>query len=347
MKRIKACFCFLLRAKTVKAAAMLLALALVGCIGVPANAQEGAVEPRLQISLVEDESVNFVTIPPEQLGGNWDGEITYFHVKDVAVLLDGEYVKLEDAIRDGKITVEELCAYARIDARKGACRRVSKSKHGLAHFTYRYPDFDLCMTYDIYETPDGRMHLISEFGIYQVGAIVESSYTDISTPYQYDLDREDWGLRFEPLKAKASGITLQCTQKGGQQLGELEINYYRIYRQDTYEAVPIRDGINSVEQYSPLPAICMGGTCELSIDWKKIYGKLEPGSYLMCLNVRDRYNKLKVHPLNQNFHDEQPYWVSFTIGKVSSNQSENIADPGPSQSRSSYIGIEKSVLELN
>ncbi len=334
-----------MRAKAVKAAAMLTALILVSCIGIPANAQ--ADEPRLQISLVEDESVNFVTIPPDQLGGNWDGEITYFHVKDVSVLLDGEYVKLEDAIRDGKITVEELCAYARIDARRGLCRRVSKSKHGLAHFTYRYPDFDLCMTYDIYETPDGRMHLISEFGIYQVGAIIESYYTDMSTPYQYDLDREDWGLRIEPLKAKASGITLQCTQKGGQQLGELEINYYRIYRQDTYEAVPIRDGINSAEQYSPMPAIRMGETSEISINWKDIYGKLEPGSYLMCLNVKDRYNKLKVHPLNQNFHDEQPYWVSFTIGKGGSRKSENNTDTGPSQSRPSYIGIEKSVLELN
>lgn len=336
-----------MRAKAAKAAAMLTALVLVCCLGVPANAQADAEEPRLQISLVEDESVNFVTIPPEQLGGNWDGEITYLHVKDVSVLLDGEYVKLEDAIRDGRITVEELCAYARIDARKGLCRMVSESKHGLAHFTYRYPNFDLCVTYDIYETPDGRWHLISEFGIYQVGAIVGSHYTDLSTPYQYDLDREDWGLYIEPVNANASGITLQCVQKDGQQIGGLVINYYRIYHQDTYEAVPIRDGIISVEQYSPKPAIRLGGTSEASIDWTEIYGKLEPGSYLMCLHVKDVYDKTKVHPLNQNFYDEQPYWVNFTISKGSSNKSGNNADTGPSQSPSSYIGIEKSVLELN
>ncbi len=67
----------------------------------------------------------------------------------------------------------------------------------------------------------------------------------------------------------------------------------------------------------------------------------------MCLHVKDVYDKTKVHPLNQNFYDEQPYWVNFTISKDSSNESGNNADTGPFQSRPSYIGIEKSVLELN
>ena len=59
------------------------------------------------------------TIPAEYFSGNYSEDICYYGLCDVSIQMDGETLKLEDAIRDGCITVEELTAYARIDAREG------------------------------------------------------------------------------------------------------------------------------------------------------------------------------------------------------------------------------------
>ena len=159
----------------------------------------------LQITLTPDDSVDFITIPKEKLGGHFDEEITYYDVTNVMIDINGESKKLEEAIRDGEITVEAIYAYARMDARKGNCTESFESKNGLAKFTYRYPDFDLRLVYDVYETPDGESHLIQDIGIYRANADVLTRYTDDTGKW---IDREDWGVMFEVVEATPTGLVL-------------------------------------------------------------------------------------------------------------------------------------------
>lgn len=158
-----------------KVIAMALALAclhrLAGC-GSESGSDSTTLnqENQLQILVDVDETAGFTTIAPDQLGGNFENEITYLNVSNVNVQMDGEVYCLEDAIRDGKVTVEKIWAQAHTDARKGICEEKLTTQQGFAHITYRYPDFDFVLdtSFDVCRTPDGKQHLVCDFGIYHV-----------------------------------------------------------------------------------------------------------------------------------------------------------------------------------
>ena len=74
---------------------------LCGCSTEPdSNSQ------RLLISAVADLNMNTQTV----------NDISYVNITDVTITLDGKAYALHDAIAEGVITVEEIMAYARIDA---------------------------------------------------------------------------------------------------------------------------------------------------------------------------------------------------------------------------------------
>jgi hypothetical protein len=62
---------------------------------------------RLLISAVTDTEC-FITIPKEDLNGNYTGNISFQNVRDVTITLDGKAYPLEAAIADGLISVEEI-----------------------------------------------------------------------------------------------------------------------------------------------------------------------------------------------------------------------------------------------
>lgn len=269
--------------------------------------------PQLEILVDVDENAGFTTIPLDRLGGNFENEITYWNLSNVDVRVDGEIFSLEEAVREGKTAIEQICAKARMDARNGICKETSTTQHGLTHFTYRYPNFYLETAYDIYETPDGKQHLIRDFGIYHAGTY------DAGTAYTYQdeqgnpIDMEDWGLAWEVVGGTPTSLTLRCTQSGGQQIGNLVTDFYTIYAGENYGFVPTREGIQSADQYEPKLNIQANAVTELTIDWTDTYGALAPGSYAMKLRITDVYDPGQVHPLMENFYDRQSYWISFAV----------------------------------
>ena len=147
-------------------------------------------------------------IQPEDLGGNMDYPLSYTGIKDVMIDIEGVTKELEYAIRDGDISLAEIFAYARTDAVNGFCELSIRSRNGLSSYLYSYPEYDLKLVYDVYETPDGELHLISDMALYAPGGETMRIYLDGSDKI---LDLEDWGISLEVIEASAGGITLRST----------------------------------------------------------------------------------------------------------------------------------------
>lgn len=272
-------------------------------------------ERKLLISVTTDYDTHFTTIAPDVLGGNYHEPLTYNNLSSVTILSNGENIPLENAIRDGYVSVEELFAYARIDARNKICRVTSESTHGLSRFTYTYPEFDISFVYDIYETPDGKTHLIDDVSLYPAGGHrnVTHSYRDDTSVHLYALDREDWGLTFEIADATATGISISCTQSNGQQLGQLQAQNGVIVSNESgefYDPVIEYSTENGIDSFQPIQT---NETTTLNLNWESSISELPSGSYTIRLYICDIYNEEEVHPLMQNFYDMQIYDIEFTV----------------------------------
>lgn len=261
----------------------------------------------LRMNVVENKGSQGVYFSPEELGGNFENHLVYVEISSASIEVDGTSYYLQDAIRDGVISAEEIFAYARMDARMGYCKEEWRTYHSLTHFIYRYPKFDLRIAYDIYKTPDGKEHLINEL------YVCENAYR-FATRYR-DIDREDWGLSFEVVDTTPTTVTVDCTQSGGQQLGTLVTDTYWIYTlDDEGKTGEIRhfDNITSNDQWHSAFSIPRG-TTRITLDWTNIYGELPKGDYTMHLSVNDEFDPANVHPLMEDFQNRLDYWIAFTI----------------------------------
>lgn len=265
---------------------------------------------RLDMEVSEDAYTEFT---PDQLSGNIDGTLTYVDVTNVSIAVDGSVLHLEDAIRDGRISLEELVASARIDARHGFCEEKTKTKHSLTIFLYQYPEFDLRVIYDVYKSPDGTEHLLKDFDVCADANTYVSIFTDDAGNR---LDQEDWGLAIEVVACSPCSITLWCTQSGGQQIGQLVADFFYLDHAGPHteeSAVPLLEGVVSTEQFHPKPIIQRNATSEITLDWTNLYGTLAPGDYVMTLKVTDKYDPADVHPLMENFVDTESFLLEFTV----------------------------------
>lgn len=281
---------------------------------------EGPAQRNLRISFTPAYHSGFTTIPLEQ--GNFKS-ITYLDIENVTIDIDGTSMKLEDALREGRTSVDELIADARQDASLGLCHEVAESKNGLTEFTYHYGEFNLRYIYDLYETPKDGQRLITDFLIYEARS--EPQFLPVDAQTGDFIDYEDWGLRFEISDLNPSGITITCCQSGGQQIGELNVGGVILSKKDpntqaleqvqplTEEAQPVP--FTGSKHWSPNPEgfLNMGGTTELSFDFARLYGQLPAGDYVLSLQIVDLYDEEDVHPLMRNYHDEQWYDIEFTI----------------------------------
>lgn len=281
---------------------------------------EAPAERNLRISVTPDHNAGFTAIPLEQ--SNYRS-IAYLAVNDVTIEIDGTAMKLEDALLEGYISVDEMIAYARKDAGMGFCREGAASKNGLTEFTYRYGDFNLRYIYDLYETPDGKQHLITDFLIYDSRS--EPHFLPVDEQTGEPIDYEDWGLRFEISKLGPSGITIKCSQSGGQQIGALHVGAFMLSKKDPNalgleQVQPLTEEGEIVpftgnEQWNSDPDgfLTMGGTKELSFDLTQLYGQLPAGDYVLSLQIVDLYDEEEVSPLLRNYYDEQWYDMEFAI----------------------------------
>lgn len=246
-------------------------------------------------------------IPSEDLGGHFERGILYEGVTNVTIDIDGTSMKLEDAIRDGYITPAQLFAYARLDAERGFCTESFRvGRTSLTAFVYTYPDAELWMVYDVWNTPDGQQHLIQDFRIFRPGGSKNESpgsYLDLETYTR--LDREDWGITLEIKEVSPTCMTLECTQSAGQQIGQLHMYAYSIRG----EQGPIGEPV--MVDYST--DLQMNGTTDLILDWSDLYGSLPSGEYKLIIALQDVYDFDQVHPLMVNYTDYQDYEITFSI----------------------------------
>lgn len=282
---------------------LLICMLLSGC----GKTQAVESDRRLNLTATIDQGA-CATLSAEDLGGNYDGDIQCSRLKEVAVTLDGKSWPLAQAIGDGRITVEELIAYARIDARNGVCGEVKKTKNGLTYFVYCYPDYYVYTAYDVYETPTKGDVLVSEFGLMAPGDIPSFLATDENGD---PVDLEDWGLTLEVTEVSGETLILRIHQSGGQQLGSLLVEYDTLYRVEETSETRVDAKEETMRYWNA--GIEENGTTELTVDLAAEYGELPAGNYRMTLMVKDDFDKENVHPLMRDYYDRQTYVVEFTV----------------------------------
>ncbi len=233
--------------------------------------------------------------------------LSYELVEHVTVEAQGERVALEEAISTGKITVDEILADVRRDAAAGICQESTQTVNGLTRFEYAYPEMTLLSICDVLEAPDGTQPLIRILTVRAPGETdsLSTHFFDMSSPYHYEIDREDWGLEFRMCSATPEGITLEITQEAGQQFGQLKVTNYLLYASGWQ--------VCGSEDLAPGWEVNMGGASQLTIDWAQTIGQLETGDYCLRLHIEDNYDPSEVHPLARNFWDWQSYYIEFQI----------------------------------
>lgn len=257
--------------------------------------------PRLIISAVHADSEYTSEKIQQTNDGTSDLDFCCIGLTDVTIDLGGNVMDLGNALREGKTSLSEISFLAQSDSQSGFCTEGWKSKNGLAEFRYSYPDFDLWIVDDIYETPDGLQHLIRGITLCQPDSDVAFLHNE--------LDQEDWGIEFSVAEASQTEITLNYTQSGGQVLGQLMTYGYAISRLNPMEGIALLDNAPLQEQ----KPISMNGQGTLCLDIETYFGALPAGQYGMYLYLQDAYNEEDVPPLTRNYHDVQCYWIEFTV----------------------------------
>ena len=272
------------------------------------STEEPADERHLKISV---KSYKFDELyMPKDLNYKLDFPLMYSGLKEVTIEINGKSKPLEKAIRYGYITFDDICYYARLDAKNGVCTETYTSTNGLTKFLYSYPEFDLKIVNDIYETPDGQQHLIRDIALYSPGGEIQRVYTNPENGVI--LDKENWGLSFEVADASPTGMTILCTQEAGQHIGTLTTEFFLVITAEGTE--PPRLDAQSEDAYlTHTEMIHNASTTQLHIDWTAYYGELPAGDYTLKLQIHDVYDVEDLHPLMKNFYDAQVYWIAFTI----------------------------------
>lgn len=283
---------------------------LYGCTG-SASKESGQ---KLKFSVVPTEEIGFIKIPDEKKGSE-KAELVYQNLSEVNITLSGKTEPLEDAIRTGKITGAEIFAYARMDAEAGYCKEGYTSEQGLTRFVYTYPEYALEMVYDIFEGSEGKNVLINEITVADSTQSLfdsDSFYVDESSRWGYFLDREDWGLEFTVKTVTPESLTVTYTQKQAQELDELTCEDYIMFA----EVEGARDEfVTQTGRDAPgFPiAITSDGSGEITFDWSKMAGKLNPGTYYVRIGIRDNYDPEKVPANVTKRYSKQSYCVEFTV----------------------------------
>lgn len=283
---------------------------LYGCTG-SASKESGQ---KLKFSVVPTEEIGFIKIPDEKKGSE-KAELVYQNLSEVNITLDGKTEPLADAIGSGKITGAEIFAYARMDAEAGYCKEGYTSEQGLTRFVYTYSEYALEMVYDIFEGSEGKNVLINEITVADSTQSLfdsDSFYVDESSRWGYFLDREDWGLEFTVKAVTPESLTVTYTQKQTQELGELTCEDYIMFA----EVEGARDEfVTQTGRDAPgFPiAITSDGSGEITFDWSKMAGKLNPGTYYVRIGIRDNYDPEKVPANVTKRYSKQSYCVEFTV----------------------------------
>lgn len=276
----------------------------------PAN-QHNVSEPLLNITPVAAHQNTRVDFTADQLGGCFTEGLSYHSFSDAFITLNGKSVKLDEALQSGDISDADILYFARMDAKNDLCVQITESTHGLTNFSFIYPECKLTIIYDILETPSGIQHLISSMSIHPADAEFAPKYIFYDSEDGSRYDEEFWGINFKTENITSGGLNLRCTQRDGQQIGQLVITHYDLFGENGM--IPSINGTENNSVTFENGIITMNGTTELSIDWTVDYGELPSGSYKLNLWVWDQFDAAAVHPLMQDYHDIWCYEIPINI----------------------------------
>ncbi len=261
--------------------------------------------PALNLTVTRVGNTDSQIFSPEEIGNNFNQGMSYCGVTDVSISLNSGDERLEDALKNGDITEEEIFFRARQDAREGRCQETFETQHGVTFYNYHYPDYDLWLVYDVFNSPNGKAYPVSQLIVFRTTPDYHlhpsCAFTDPETGAF--VNREDWGLTFELSDITSHSATVTCTQSGGQQIGQLEVRCYTLH--------PDTKGIINPPKFET--EIAMDGTCQFSVDWSETYGDLPSGTYRLYLWVYDIYDESQLHPLMDDFQDWQVLNVELII----------------------------------
>ncbi len=294
-----------MRFKTIAAIVLLLCiLCQSACSNQSADLQP---TPHLRLSAIALEDYEVRKFTSTDLNDRYSGTIHYFYFDTVSIDLDGTDLDLPEAIKNGDITVEALIGLAMLDAKNGFCKESYESENGLNYFIYSYPEYRLEYVNDVYETPDGKKHIIRGLTIKRPDVNTTDRFYPVEGNIHESIDREDWGLTVQIKEVTPERITLTLDQTGGQQFGKLYIGDIDLYSE------PLDKWISHGTDPIGFVYLTMEGTSEYTLDWETYYGTLPAGHYAFKIYVFDDYDPEDVHPLCRNFADCQSYIVHFDI----------------------------------
>lgn len=293
--------------KTPKLWAILLILTigiLSGCQEKPETADDARAAQAGKLKLQVEASQESLDYRPSQLGGQYNGTICYDGVSNVCIEINGNVLPLEQAVQEKVCSIEEVTAWAQEDSRSGLCMEGQCTYNGLTKFTYTYPDYMLIVIHDVYETPDGNEYTINRFTVTQPKALKPApiGYSDADTGEYLDL--EDWGITFAPQKVTRSGITLETSQRDGQNFGALYLTDFYLVSE------PQKALLEESQTYGLFLPIVMDGSGELQLEWNT---SPPAGRYTLVVRLEEQYNKEDVPSLMRNYHDTQQYRISIAI----------------------------------
>ena len=173
--------------------------------------------PALNLTVTRVGNTDSQIFSPEELGNNFNQGMSYCGVTDVSISLNSGDERLEDALKNGDITEEEIFFRARQDARDGRCQETFETQHGVTFYNYHYPDYDLWLVYDVFNSPNGKAYPVSQLIVFRTTPDYHlhpsCAFTDPETGAF--VNREDWGLTFELSDVTSHSATVTCTQSGG------------------------------------------------------------------------------------------------------------------------------------
>lgn len=260
------------------------------------------VEQMLQIS-VERAPDKITVYSPDDVGGNFSTGFQYRGFSNITINIGNQSVFLEEALDSGLLSEIDIFYYAQMDAKNGFCQEEFESSYGVTHYTYHYPEYNIRIVHDTLEAPDKTQFPISLFIIYDSGSKIAACNDFIDPDTGKMMTWEDWGITFNIIDAAVNSLTLQCTQQGGMQIGELEIQGFSI----TQNGKAVDNSYVMINTHKP---ILSNDTTIISFDWTD---DLSSGSYELDLLIHDIYDEEDVHPLMANYRDSQFYFIPFEI----------------------------------
>ena len=110
----------------------------------------------------------------------------------------------------------------------------------------------------------------------------------VSFPQPIELEKPDWGITLTAKNVTSKGMTLVCSQSGGEITGELECgsDYSLLVNTNgVWNAVPYL--VDEVAWTAEAYYIPMNDSIEFELKWERLYGELPAGTYRIVKGFMD------------------------------------------------------------